>query len=134
MSDSNSNRKHMKVNVNHPSFVSFLENISDNILSTIKIDEYFKLTPTQKLKTSYTVLNLIKNSAKVKSNLSDEELKSFIAVLCKKNEDVENYEFASVLNDIVKNYEKVNRVPPKKNSPPKKNQPKKKTPKPKPPE
>ncbi len=117
----------MKVNVNHPSFISFLENISENILSAIKIEEYFKLTPTKKLTVSYTVLNLLKNSAKVKSNLSDEELKSFIAVLCKKNEDAENYEFASVLNDIVKNYDVVNKIPPKKN-PPKKRAPKPKTP------
>jgi len=107
MKEENPNRRDMKVNVNHPSFISFLENISENILSAIKIDEYFKLTPTKKIKVSYTVLSLIKNSAKVKANLSDQELKSFISVLCKKNEDAENYEFAAVLNDVVQNYEKV---------------------------
>jgi len=95
----------MKVNVNHPSFISFLENISINILSAIKIDEYFSLSPEKKLTVSFTVLNLLKNSAKVKTNLSDSELKSFISVLCKKNEELENYEFAAVLNDVVKNYD-----------------------------
>ena len=98
----------MKVNVNHPSFISFFENISNNILSAIKIEEYFGLSPEKKITVSYTVLSLLKNSAKVKSNLSDKELKGFIAVLCKKNEDAENYEFAAVLNDVVKNYDVVN--------------------------
>lgn len=102
----------MKVNVNHPSFISFLENISSNILSAIKIDEYFGLTPSKKLAVSFTVLNILKNSAKVKANLSDNELKSFIAVLCKKNEEAENYEFSAVLNDIVKNYDTVSKMKP----------------------
>lgn len=98
----------MKVNVNHPSFISFLENVSNNILSAIKIEEYFSLTPEKKLTVSFTVLNLLKNSAKVKANLTDSELKSFIMVLCKKNEENENYEFAAVLNDVVKNYDSIN--------------------------
>ena len=100
----------MKVNVNHPSFISFLENISTNISSAIKIEEYFNLSSEKKLMISFTVLNLLKNSAKVKTNLSDSELKTFISVLCKKNEDVENYEFAAVLNDVVKNYDSIIRM------------------------
>lgn len=103
----NPNRPPMKVNVNHPSFISFLESISNNILSAIKIEEYFGLSPEKKLTVSFTVLNLLKNSAKVKANLTDTELKSFISVLCKKNEEVEHYEFAAVLNDVVKNYDSV---------------------------
>lgn len=100
----------MRVNVNHPSFISFLENISNNILSAIKIEDYFGLTPEKKLTVSFTVLNLIKNSAKVKANLSDAELKSFIMILCKKNEESENYEFAAVLDDVVKNYDTINEL------------------------
>ena len=95
----------MKVNVNHPSFISFLETISNNILSAIKLDDYFGLNQEKKLSVSFTVLNLIKNTAKIKANLSEDELKNFIVVLCKKNEEKENYEFAAVLNDIVKNYD-----------------------------
>lgn len=95
----------MKVNVNHPSFISFLETISNNVLSAIKIDDYFNLNHDKKLSVSFTVLSLIKNSAKIKANLSEEELKNFIVVLCKKNEEKENYEFAAVLNDVVKNYD-----------------------------
>jgi len=123
MEDKEQNRRGMKVNVNHPSFISFLENISQNILSAIKIEDYFNLSNEKKLTVSYTVLNLLKNSAKVKANLSDEDLKNFIAVLCKKNEDAENYEFAAVLNDVVKNFDTVNKLNP---SPKKKPTPKKK--------
>lgn len=100
----------MKVNVNHPSFISFLENVTNNILSTIKIDEYFNLSIEKKLAISFTVLNLLKNSAKIKANLSDPELKTFIIVLCKKSEENENYEFAAVLNDVIKNFDVVNNL------------------------
>jgi hypothetical protein len=101
----------MKINVNHPSFISFLENVSNNILSAIKIEEYFSLSSEKKMAVSFTVLNLLKNSAKVKANLTDGELKSFIMVLCKKNEEKENYEFAAVLNDIIKSYDVINEIP-----------------------
>jgi hypothetical protein len=100
----------MKVNVNHPSFISFLETITNNVLSAIKIEDYFGLTTEKKLTVSFAVLNLIKNSAKVKASLSDTELKSFIMILCKKNEENENYEFAAVLDDIIKNYETINNL------------------------
>ena len=100
----------MKVNVNHPSFISFLENVSNNILSTIKIDEYFTLSPEQKMGVSFTVLTLLKNSARVKANLSNDELKSFITVLWKKNEENENYAIAAVLNDIIKSYDTINEL------------------------
>ena len=118
--------KNMKVNVNHPSFISFLENISENVLSSIKIDKYFELCDSKKLTISFTVLNLLKNTAKVRTNLSDIELKKFITVLCKKNEELENYEFAAVLNDVVKNYDtviKMTPTPPNKQKPIKKKKP-----------
>jgi hypothetical protein len=100
----------MRVNVNHPSFISFLETVSNNILSAIKLEDYFGLTKEKKLSVSFTVLNLLKNSAKVKANLTDDELKNFIIVLCKKNEQSENYEFAAVLNDVITNYDAINEL------------------------
>lgn len=100
----------MKVNVNHPSFISFLESITNSILSSIKIDDYFILSSEKKLTISFTVLNLLKNSAKIKANLTKDDLKNFIVVLCKKNEENENYEFAAILNDIIKNYDTINEM------------------------
>jgi hypothetical protein len=37
-------------------------------------------------------------------------LRSFVSVLWKKNEESENYEFASILNDIAQNFDSVNEV------------------------
>jgi hypothetical protein len=100
----------MKVNVNHPSFISFIENVTNNILSNISIQDYFSLNLDKKHRTQYTVLKLIKSSVKVRAKLTDTELLSFITILWKKNEESENYEFAAILNDISKNFEKVNEV------------------------
>ena len=52
----------------------------------------------------------MKNSVKVRAKLTDDELRSFVDVLWKKNEESENYEFAAVLNDISINFDMVNEV------------------------
>lgn len=103
-------KKTMKVNINHPSFVAFLDNVTNNILSNVTIENYFKISSDKKLSIQYMVLKLVKSSVKVRAKLTDPELLSFINVLWKKNEDSENYEFAAVLNDISKNFDKVNEV------------------------
>lgn len=100
----------MKVNVNHPTFISFLDNVTTNILSNITVDNYFSLSQEKKLGTQYMVYKLMKNSVKVRAKLTDDELKSFVNVLWKKNEESENYEFAAVLNDISNNFDMVNEV------------------------
>ena len=56
------------------------------------------------------VFKLMKNAVKVRAKLSDNELRSFVAVLWKKNEEMENYEFAAILNDISQNFDTVNEV------------------------
>jgi hypothetical protein len=50
---------------------------------------------------------MIKSMAKIKSDLTDLELRSFIIVLCKKNEEIENYEFAALLSDISKSFDMI---------------------------
>lgn len=100
----------MRVNVNHPSFVTFLENVTNTILSNISVENYFQLVPEKKLAVQYAVLKLMKNSVKVRAKLTDLELKSFVIVLWKKNEEAENYEFAAILNDINQNFETVNEI------------------------
>ena len=98
----------MKVNVNHPSFISFLETVSNNILSSVSIENYFSLPQEKKMSVLYMVFKLLKNSVKTRAKLTDTELKSFIIVLCKKHEEVENYEFAAVLRDISNNFDAIN--------------------------
>ena len=100
----------MNVNINHPSFISFLDNVTTSILSNVTVENYFKLTPDKKLGVQYMVFKLMKNAVKVRAKLSDNELRSFVSVLWKKNEESENYEFAAILNDIAANFDKVNEV------------------------
>jgi len=52
----------------------------------------------------------MKNAVKVRAKLTDNELRSFVSVLWKRNEESENYEFASILNDIAQNFDSVNEV------------------------
>lgn len=100
----------MRVNVNHPSFISFLDNVSNVILSHTSVDNYFSLNNDKKLGVQYIVFKLMKNSVKMRATLTDSELRSFVIVLCKKNEESENYEFAEILKDISTNFDKVNEV------------------------
>ncbi len=100
----------MRVNVNHPSFISFLDNVTNAILSNITVESYFQLTKEKKLAVQFAVLKIMKNSVKVRAKLTDLELRSFVIVLWKKNEESENYEFASILNDISVNFDTINDV------------------------
>ena len=107
----------MRVNVNHPSFISFLDMVTCTILSNISVNTYFGLPNNKKINVQYMVLKLMKNAFKSKAKLSDDELKSFVVVLWRKNEDIENYEFAAILNDIKNNFETINdSIKPKKNT------------------
>jgi hypothetical protein len=100
----------MNVNINHPSFISFLNQVTTNILSNISIEKYFNLTPEKKLNAQYIVFKLLKSSVKIRATMTDTELRSFIIVLWKKSEDKENYEFAAILNDINKNFTIINEL------------------------
>jgi len=99
-----------RININHPTFISFLEKISNNIITSINVSEYFSLPYDQKLTVSYTTFTLIRNVAKLKTNLSEPELKAFITILWKKNEENENYELAEVLNDVIINFDTINEL------------------------
>jgi hypothetical protein len=102
------NERYMKININHPSFISFLDNVTNSILSNITIENYFKLSQEKKMSVLYTVFKLMKKSLSVRTKLSDTEMIAFVTVLWKKNEESENYEFAAILHDIANNFEAVN--------------------------
>ena len=97
----------MKINVNHPSFIAFLESINSTILSSVKVEKYFGFGPDKKLSVQYLVLKMILQTVKVRAKLTEKELLEFSELLRKKNEDIENYEFAAVLKDIVNNFDVV---------------------------
>ena len=98
----------MDLNINHPNFIVFLDNVSNTILAHVTTNGYFGLTPEQKIGMQYIVFKLMKTSLRIKGRLSDDELKAFTVVLCKKNEESENYELAAILNDVIKNFDSVN--------------------------
>ena len=97
----------MKINVNHPTFITFLENTTKEVLSNITTNNYFNLTHDKKMGVLYLVYKLLKKIITFRANLSDIEMKSFLVILWKKNEENENYEFAAILNDIINNYDAV---------------------------
>lgn len=105
----------MRINVNHPSFLNFIDNINQTVMTNSPVDTYFSMSIDKRMSTLYVVFKLLKNSVNLRAKLSDDELKSFIEILCKKNEEYENYEFAAMLKDIINNFELVSEfVKPKK--------------------
>lgn len=98
----------MKVNVNHPTFLAFLENVTNTILSNVNVENYFKLSQDKKMSVLYMVFKLMKKSVENGPRLTDIEMRSFVTVLWKRNEEIENYEFAAVLNDISNNFDSIN--------------------------
>ena len=100
----------MNVNVNHPSFIIFLENVMKSILSNVTVENYFGLTQDKKLGVQYMVYKLLKNSVKLRGKLSDDDMRSFVVVLWKRAEEMENYEFSAILKDISANFDSVNEI------------------------
>lgn len=98
----------MKININHPTFLAFLDNVIINITSSVNINNYFKLSQDKKMGVLYMVYKLIKKSIQITTKLSDTEMKSFVTVLWKKSEESENYELAAILSDINNNFDAVN--------------------------
>ena len=100
----------MNININHPSVMQFLSEITQNIVSNISVENYFKLPEDNKMGVSYAVLKLIKGSVEKRTRLSDTEIKALITALWKKNEENENYEVAAILNHISKNYDSISDI------------------------
>lgn len=100
----------MKVNTTHPTFVAFLESVTDTILSSVNIENYFSLPQDKKMNVLYVVFKLMKTATKVRAKFTDDEMRDFVTVLLKSNEKTENYEFAAILKDISNNFDSINDV------------------------
>lgn len=98
----------MKINTNNPALNSYMENLNKTVLSNINIEKYFTLSKDKKIGVQYLTLKLIKKYVGVKSNLTKNDLMDIIKILLKKNEDLENYEFASTLKDVINNFDLLN--------------------------
>ena len=71
----------MKININHPSFISFLDGVTKTILAEIDIKGYFSLTPEKRIKIQKVVLLLLRKSLKTRALVTDMEIKAFIIIL-----------------------------------------------------
>lgn len=100
----------MKINVNNPSFLSFLDEVSNTIIKNVPIKEYFSMSNEGKLGIQLLSFKFVVNATDIRVQLTEIELKNFITVLLKKNEEIENYEFASVLKDIIFNFTSIYEV------------------------
>lgn len=100
----------MNLNVNHPNIVKFLGEVTNSILSSVTVESYFTLPSDKKMGVLYAVYKLMKTSIPMQYKPNDLEMRSFVTILWKRNEELENYEFAAVLNDILNNFEAINEV------------------------
>ena len=105
----------MGININHPSFIAFIGNVTDAVLSGIDYKNYFNLTLDKRTKVQKATLLLLKKSLKVRAFVNDTEIKAFIILLQKKNEEKENYEISAILKDLIVNYDNLSIKPEKKN-------------------
>jgi hypothetical protein len=101
------NEKKMKINVNHPTFITYLDEITTNVLSIVSINNYFLLNGDAKLGIQYVAFKFIDSSLKVRITMEEDDIKKFIEVLIKKTNETENYEFSGVLKDMLENFDKM---------------------------
>lgn len=95
----------MKVNVKHPTFQSYLEDVTTNILSLISIENYFKLNNDAKIGIQFIVLKYIDSSLKIRLSIEEEDIKKFIHYLLIRSDENENYEFSGILKDLNSNFD-----------------------------
>jgi len=108
----------MRLNLNHPSFINFIDNINVSVINNVNFNNYFNNSAENKTSIQHIAFKLIKSSVKLRAKISDDELKSFISILWKRNEELENYEFTQILLDITKNFDSINEtIKPQKRQP-----------------
>jgi hypothetical protein len=100
----------MRANIHQQSFITFLENVTESIVSSVNVENYFSLPQDKKMNVLYVVFKLMKNALKVRTKLTDEQVKDFVDALMKYNERSENYEFSAILKDISNNFDSINEV------------------------
>jgi hypothetical protein len=95
------------INVNNPSVIKFISDITNTIVSNIAVDHYFSLSKDKKMNILYAVFKIIKTTSETRVRLDDLQFRAFLSALWKRNEESENYEIAAILFDIINNYEAI---------------------------
>lgn len=98
----------MSIKLNNPTFMAFIDNVNLSVISHINMKNYFGSTKENKIITQQNAIKLIKSSINLRAKITDDELRSFITILWKKNEETEMYEFAQILFDITKDFDTLN--------------------------
>lgn len=98
----------MSIKLNNPTFIAFIDNVNSSVVNHINMKNYFGMSVENKISTQQNTMKLIKSSINLRAKITDDELKSFITILWKKNEEMEIYELAQILFDISKNFDSVN--------------------------
>lgn len=98
----------MKININHPSFISYLDDTTNSIMTVVSLKNYFLLNSDAKIGVQFIVYKLIDSSLKVRMTFEDEDMKNFITILKKRNDENENYELSAVLKDLTSNFDLIN--------------------------
>ena len=97
----------MRISPEHPSFISYLNEITDNILENVDVNNYFMLTKDKRRNMQFIVFTLIEKNIRNKVTILSEQLKTFLIIIVKKNEKLERYEIAGLLNDIINNFDEI---------------------------
>lgn len=95
----------MKININHPSFISFIEHVISNITTNVSVEKYFKNTTEQKLTDQLKCIKIMNNSIKSTIKLDQLEYKAFMLLLLKKSEELEKFEVSALLKDMISNFD-----------------------------
>jgi len=95
------------INVNNPSVIKFISDITNTIVSNIAVDHYFSLSKDKKMNILYAVFKIIKTTSETRVRLDDLQFRAFLSALWKRNEESENYEIAAILFDIINNYDAI---------------------------
>ena len=95
------------ININNPSVIKFISDITNTIVSNIAVDHYFSLTQEKKMNLLYAVFKLIKTTSETRVKLDDIQFRAFLSALWKRNEESENYEIAAILFDIINNFDAI---------------------------
>lgn len=97
----------MRISSDHPSFISYLNEVTDKVIENVDVEKYFYITKEKKLNTQFIVFTLIEKNIKNKVTILSEQLRTFLLILVKKNEKKERYEVAALLNDIINNFDDI---------------------------
>ena len=97
----------MNLDLKNKKLIKQLDDISKNISQFVNLKDYFKLSDEQSLTVSYSVFYFLKTKINASN---DNDLKSLIIFLRKKNELDENYELSSIFHNVSINFDNLNDV------------------------